>query len=200
MMRTGGDVEGILQTIDEASTYASRISLFIELHSWISLAANVLGQKTAIDNLFAYVSRHLAARRAAQVSRPDFIQKLLKLQDNGKIDDLQVFGTILVNIAAGSDTTGATLAAVIYNLARYPQCMQKLYEEIDTRASEGKLSDPVTFAEAQQMPYLQAVIKEALRIHPAIGLPLPRVVPPEGMELAGYFFPGGVSSILVMLA
>lgn len=37
----------------------------------------------------------------------------------------------------------------------------------------------------------QAVIKEALRLHPGVSLPLERVVPEEGAELCGVFLPGG---------
>ncbi|CZS88735.1 uncharacterized protein RAG0_00377 [Rhynchosporium agropyri] len=48
--------------------------------------------------------------------------------------------------------------------------------------------------EAQnKLPYLQAVIKEALRVHPATGLPMQRVVSPEGTAIAGQFIPGGAS-------
>jgi len=41
------------------------------------------------------------------------------------------------------------------------------------------------------MPYLQAVLKEALRCHPATGLPLGRVVPAGGAVIADRFFPEG---------
>jgi hypothetical protein len=70
-------------------------------------------------------------------------------------------------------------------------------EEIERRNwwddREGGDSDPVTFAQAQKMPYLQAVLKEALRMHPATGLPLGRVVPEGGALIAGKMFPAGVS-------
>lgn len=42
------------------------------------------------------------------------------------------------------------------------------------------------------MKYLQACIKEALRLHPATGLPLERVVPRGGVVLSGTYFPAGV--------
>lgn len=43
------------------------------------------------------------------------------------------------------------------------------------------------------MPYLQACIKESLRLHPATGLPLARVVPEGGATISETFFPAGVS-------
>lgn len=69
----------------------------------------------------------------------------------------------------------------------------QLRAEIDGMIDAGEITENITFSDTQKMPYLQAVIKEGLRLHPAAGLPLQRVVPKEGVELAGQFFPEGVS-------
>lgn len=53
--------------------------------------------------------------------------------------------------------------------------------------AEGNLA----WSQAQGLPYFQACLKEAMRMRPAVGLNITRVVPPEGAELAGEFFPGG---------
>ena len=59
------------------------------------------------------------------------------------------------------------------------------------------VSDPITFKEAQDLPYLQAVIKEGLRVFPATGLPMWRVVPKGGVTICGQYFPENVRSIVV---
>lgn len=73
--------------------------------------------------------------------------------------------------------------------------MPQLRSELNEADAVGKLSSPIKYNEAQALPYLQACIKEGLRMHPATGLPLARVVPPEGATVAGTFFPGGVRAL-----
>ena len=67
----------------------------------------------------------------------------------------------------------------------------KLVDEIDQLDREDKLSTIVTFAEANQMSYLQACMKEAMRMHPAVGQLLERVVPQGGFTIAGVWLPEG---------
>lgn len=76
-------------------------------------------------------------------------------------------------------------------MSRNPEAHQKLLKEIDEATYHDEISNPVTFAEAQNLKYLQAVIKEGLRIHPAVGLLLERVVPPGGAEFGGVWLPEG---------
>ena len=92
---------------------------------------------------------------------------------------------------AGADTTAISLRAIFYYLARNPSVQSALFAEIDRADAAGHLSHPVTFAEAMNLPYLQAAIKEALRMHPGVGLLLERVVPPEGAEFESVYLPGG---------
>ena len=63
--------------------------------------------------------------------------------------------------------------------------MQALLQEIRSAKRDGRLSDPVTWKEARELPYLDACIKEAGRVHPAFGLPLERIVPAGGTTLCG---------------
>jgi len=78
--------------------------------------------------------------------------------------------------------------------ATYVFALQKLRAEIGEMAEKGQISDPVTFEESKTMPYLNAVINEAQRMHAPTGFPLWRVVPASGARLCGQYFPPGVGS------
>lgn len=88
----------------------------------------------------------------------------------------------------------------MYHLCRNPSTLAALRNEIDTMAISKQISNPVSFQEAQNMPYLQAVLKEALRIHPATGFPMERVVPKGGATISERYFPEGVSNSLLLYA
>jgi cytochrome P450 len=53
------------------------------------------------------------------------------------------------------------------------------------------LSPLPQWVETSHLPYLCAVVKEALRIHAPVGFPLERVVPSGGVTLYGHYFPEG---------
>lgn len=103
--------------------------------------------------------------------------------------------TMAVSMAfAGSETTAISLAAVFYYLCKTPHAYAKLMSELDTAITNGTLSSDcitTTWAESQKLPYLDACIKEAFRMHPAAGLVLERVVPKQGVEICGEVIPGG---------
>ncbi|KAJ2968651.1 hypothetical protein NUW58_g10177 [Xylaria curta] len=142
-------------------------------------------------------ARRKAAAAAAQAGREElrgaepFVSKFLAKheQDPEKFIMQHVLAGCTANMVAGSDTTGISLSAIIYYLLKHPRCMRALRSEIASFQERGLLSTPFGFKETQQMPYLQAVIKEALRIHPATCLPMERVVPEGGATISGRFFP-----------
>lgn len=96
------------------------------------------------------------------------------------------------NVFAGSDTTAIALRAIIYFLCRHPDCMDRLVAEIDHADKQSSLSHPISYKEATTLlPYLGAVIKESIRLHPSVGLLMERHVPAEGLSTSGHFIPGG---------
>ncbi|KAK4215358.1 cytochrome P450 [Rhypophila decipiens] len=100
---------------------------------------------------------------------------------------------VLLMILAGSDSTSGVIRSTMLALSTTPQVYKKLQDEIDTGIRKGKISSPITVAEAKALPYLQAVIYESIRYHPpVIGLNT-KVVPSQGDTLAGMYVPGGTN-------
>lgn len=86
---------------------------------------------------------------------------------------------MIYQILAGADTTAIVQKGVIYHLLRNPLAEAKLRAELDSAG----LSFPSSFAETKDLPYLDAVIKEGLRMHPPVGNILERIVPTAGLAL-----------------
>ena len=92
-------------------------------------------------------------------------------------------------MAAGSDTTASALGSLFYCLVAYPDVQDELRAEVDKFYPSG--TDATNSVHHGDMPYLTAVINEALRLHATSGIGLPRIVPAGGMTVCGRFFPEG---------
>jgi cytochrome P450 len=107
-----------------------------------------------------------------------------------KMSTRDVIVHLSANVFAGSGTTAITLRAVIYYLCKNHSKMKKVINELD--ANQHHLSNPITYKEAtNHLPYMNAVLKEAMRIHPSTGLLLERHVPAGGATICGEHIPGG---------
>ncbi|KAI1164733.1 cytochrome P450 [Nemania serpens] len=200
----GEDIQNIMHAIDSQLLYGTLVGIYARFHGVALAVLNFLaGKKGAVREYVVRLSRARIAeeqekRKGAPaneevVGAEPFVSKFLTKyeQDPEKFTMQYVLGGCTANMAAGSDTTGITLSAIIYYLYRHPNCLEELRREIAEFQAQGLLSNSFGFKETQQMPYLQAVIRETLRIHPATGLPMERVVPEGGATISGYFFPAG---------
>ena len=162
-----------------------------------NLIAGVTGQvDRGIDFTVKQISERQAQPKGTSERPPDMLTKMLDIKDQNpeKYTDWHVIMGAFTNIVAGADTSWVSLNGILYHLIKNPESLRKLRQEIDDMSAEGTLSNPAKFSETQRMPYLQAVIKEGLRIYPATGLPMWRTVPEPGATLCGKFFPPGVSN------
>ncbi|KAK1139423.1 hypothetical protein N8T08_000786 [Aspergillus melleus] len=86
-------------------------------------------------------------------------------------------------MAAGIDTTGDSLCFLMHELSlpRSQHVQQQLREEF--------LQNPL--GKIEKLPYLDAVVKEGLRLFAPIPMSLPRYVPENGRTTGGYSLPAG---------
>ena len=80
---------------------------------------------------------------------------------------------------------------LILFLINTPTALNKLRKEIDDGIAKGTISSPIRDAEARQMPYLQAAIKEGLRFYPPQTALNSKEVPQGGAKIHGFHLPGG---------
>ena len=84
----------------------------------------------------------------------------------------------------------SSTCAIIYHLANNPHVQEKLQRELDEQlGTEDELV--ATSEQVKRLPYLDACIDEALRIHSTSAKGLPRLVPQGGLSVLGHFFPEG---------
>ena len=131
-----------------------------------------------------------------KASRPrrDFLDRFLDAnkKDPEFINDQRVLALTVANIFAGSDTTAITLRAVFYFLLKNPDRPNILLSELQ-HSGLGPKEQIVAWEQARKLPYLSAIIQESLRLHPAVGLPLERIVPAHGLQVGDVFIPAGTN-------
>lgn len=125
----------------------------------------------------------------------DIAGKLLQIQaEKPLLKDHWLTNMTLTNFGAGVETIGITVSTLVCKILDNPGCQEKIQAEIDAALKSGKLSKTPKLRDMQEhLPYLSACVSESMRLHPVIGMPLPRVVPDGGVELEGHFLPSGVS-------
>ncbi|UYP19634.1 cytochrome P450 [Rhodococcus sp. Z13] len=119
----------------------------------------------------------------------DMLDVLVSIKDeNGKerFSADEITGIFISMMFAGHHTTSGTAAWALIELLRHPEYMQKVTEELDDLYADGK---SVSFHALRQIPVLEAVLKETLRLHPPLILLLR--VARDDFEVAGYRIAAG---------
>ncbi|KAL6616300.1 hypothetical protein ACP70R_038570 [Stipagrostis hirtigluma subsp. patula] len=120
------------------------------------------------------------------------IDHILEAQQKGEINEDNVLYIVEnINVAA-IETTLWSIEWAIAELVNHPEIQQKLRRELDTVLGPGQ---QITEPDTHKLPYLQAVIKETLRLRMAIPLLVPHMNLHDA-KLGGYDIPAE-SKILV---
>lgn len=88
-----------------------------------------------------------------------------------RLTEDELYAEMRVILFAGHETTANSLTWTLWELAKHPEIQKRLRTEIREAevAARARGSGELTLHDIESMPYLQAVLKEGMRIHPAVG-------------------------------
>ncbi|CAN1186060.1 Flavonoid 3'-monooxygenase [Linum perenne] len=123
----------------------------------------------------------------------DFLQILLDLNSHedsaSAITNSQLKGILIDTVIGGIDTTATTIGWTMAMLMQHQDAMQKVCKELDETVGRTNMVEELHLP---QLHYLDAVIKETSRLHPALPMLVPRC-PSQDCKLGGYTIPKGVT-------
>lgn len=200
-IEAGEDFCDLIRTIDVRGEVLNALGV---LPPWIRpwMKYNVLDKfwsegLRATSNLGKIGQEAFARRSVLSEPREDLLSFLLagkNEKDKEPLTDEEIIAESISFIVGGSDTTSSTMTNIFDFIARDDAIQQRLVDEINTAFPGNMEADWVPpNSDLVNMPFLNAVMREVMRVRPTSSTGLERVTPPEGKIIAGTFIPGGVS-------
>jgi cytochrome P450 len=163
----GGQAGEVGSALTDAQRYVDhRLNSPLSLPLWVPTARGRTFRQ-ARKMLFGLVNDVIARRRAAGGAGDDMLSMMMNAKDpetGESMSDVQLADEVLTTLMAGHETTSNMLAWTFYRLSLHPDVMRRVQEELRTVLA-GRAP---TLADLPRLTYLDAVLKESLRLHPAV--------------------------------
>ncbi|KAK2596463.1 hypothetical protein N8I77_013353 [Diaporthe amygdali] len=153
-------VDSMVRVLIEAANRSGRPAWL----TWMQWSAN---KKFDEDNAYLHevALALLEKRRANPTDKKDLLNAMLKGKDpaTGKmLSDETIIDNMITFLIAGHETTACLLAFLFALLLQHPEAYRKLQHEVDSVLG----GEPVTAEHINQLPYVKACLREALRLNP----------------------------------
>ncbi|ORY63884.1 cytochrome P450 [Pseudomassariella vexata] len=190
----GRDVGGALRNNEILNPVVAAFG-FLTVFQWIFANPVVtwLGV-LPMGHLFDTTTRAMKKRQKNPDARFDIAAHWFRMQQKNpdRLSLRQVEAQATLSVGGGADTISCGIQSFVYHMMRRPELWERARHEIDAVNKDGICQGtPVSFSEAQNMPFLQACVKEALRILGPTPSGLPRVAPKGGLSIGDRHFPEG---------
>ena len=131
---------------------------------WWPTAENRRKQR-AIKKIESIIHRVHEERLQTEKDRGDLFSHMVFVEDEqGRMSDTQLRDEAMTLIFAGHETTAHALTWTWYLLAKHPDKVAKMREELAS-AFGGRRPD---IEDLPNLPYLEMVVKESLRLYPSV--------------------------------
>ncbi|CAL9765690.1 unnamed protein product [Musa acuminata subsp. burmannicoides] len=141
-----------------------------------------------IDALItAFVAEHEATKHERE-GRPDVLDLVMANRVDAEgvsLSDVNIKGFISDMFVAGTDTSSIIVEWALAEMLRNPTILQRAQDEMDQVIGKNRRIEE---SDIPNLPYLRAICKEALRLHPSTPLSLPHYTF-EACEVDGYHIP-----------
>lgn len=141
----------------------------------------------------AYLDSLVADRKRMPATKRDifswFLSAYNALDTKTDQDEKNLIGEAMLIVIAGSGPTAPAIAACLYHLAQRPDLVALIHEETRTI---GFAVGETRHGQLGSLKLLDAVINEALRLHPPIRSGPERMSPPEGLFVGDVYIPGNI--------
>lgn len=166
-----------------------RIYISVSIDSFLMRCAPKNVVKASQDT-YGWAVEKVHRRMNKDTQREDFMWHILNHNDKDSMSIPEIENNTNVFIVAGGETCTTVLSAMTNYLMKSPIAYHKLTAEL--RSSFSK-AEEMTFRALSDLPYLNAVIEEGLRMGPPNPSGLAHVVPSGGDYVCGDWLPQGVS-------
>lgn len=145
------------------------------------------------------IDEHRASKSdgAVDSSQMDFVDVLLSLPDDDKLSDSDMISVLWEMIFRGTDTMAIVTEWALAELVLNPDVQRAVKAEIEAVV---ELNGEIRDHHVNQMPYLQGVVKETLRLHPPGPLLSWARLSNEDTTVAGFHVPKGTTAMVNMHA
>ncbi|TPX18688.1 uncharacterized protein E0L32_002545 [Thyridium curvatum] len=196
-LKTDSDITGFLTAVREGWPRVSTVAEWPVLRrllfsrTYLGLFGPKTTDKTGYGKLMSAVVDRVRERfeDPKSAKRKDMLSSWMQ---HG-LNQLECESDGLLALVAGSETTASVMRITMLSLLSSPTAYRKLKETVKQAIDEHGVSQPITFAECKDIPYLRAVIYEGLRMRPGTPGQFPKIVPPAGETINGTYIPGGTS-------
>ncbi|EXB28925.1 Cytochrome P450 78A4 [Morus notabilis] len=125
----------------------------------------------------------------------DFVDVLLDLEKENKLSNSDMIAVLWEMIFRGTDTVAILLEWILARMILHPDIQSKVQSEIDAVVGTHR---SVSNSDLPNLPYLQAVVKETLRLHPPGPLLSWARLAIHDTRMGEHFIPAGTTAIVNM--
>ncbi|KAL5544649.1 hypothetical protein UlMin_008433 [Ulmus minor] len=162
--------------------------------------------KKLVEKVTVFVEKIIQEHRMKRVANGgklgldesgDFVDVLLDLEKENKLSDSDMIAVLWEMIFRGTDTVAILLEWILARMVLHPEIQAKAQSEIDSIVDSNR---PVSDSDLPNLPYLHAIVKETLRMHPPGPLLSWARLAVHDTQIGRNFIPAGTTAMVNMWA